>query len=417
MLHTSRHRRFVLNHDPTPPTEYRLTQDGTSRSVRWVSILALGILALIVAGCGQQVPNYWPGLSVNGETVYVAQANGQVFAMDAETGDTIWTYPVIEQRSGGLLSGCSPSAPADGPFFAAPAVGQEFVFLGSGGEQARSLFRQGENRSGLRVLNKLGTLQWEYRGTRDRTVASPTLSGDTVYLPSSDNNCYAVDLGTREPRWVFETGNWVWASPLVVDDTVYIASMDHNLYAVDEESGTEKWRFEKPTGSLPAAPVLVDDVLYFGSLNGYVYAIEAENGALTWERQVAGGIWATPWIEDNVLYLGTLEGNIYALDTADGAEVWQRQVDGEIRGSPAYVDGVLYFGSENGRLYAFAADDGTEELSPLGQQLSEAAIYTSPVFDGQHLYVVASDGEVFALDLDRTAILWSANPLTRDQEE
>jgi hypothetical protein len=30
---------------------------------------------------------------------------------------------------------------------------------------------------------------------------------------------------------------------------------------------------------------------------------------------------------------------------------------------------------------------------------------------------VASDGQVFALDLERTAIVWETNPLDKDQEE
>ena len=84
-------------------------------------------------------------------------------------------------------------------------------------------------------------------------MASPTLSGGTVYLPSSDYNVYAIDVETRGASWVFETENWVWASPLVVDDLVFIASMDHTLYAVHAENGSEAWRFEA-SGALPAAP-------------------------------------------------------------------------------------------------------------------------------------------------------------------
>jgi outer membrane protein assembly factor BamB len=373
------------------------------------------MLALVTVSCGRQIPPYWPDLIVAGDTVYVAQMNGQVFALNAETGDPMWTYPVIEQRQGGLLSGCSAPAQTDGPFFSAPAVGQEFLYLGSAGERQQPLFRQSVNNSGLRALNKLGTLQWAFKGTKDRTVASPTLSGDTVYLPSSDYSVYAVSLETRDKIWEFKTENWVWASPLAVDDKVFIASMDHNLYAVDAQTGDQVWRFQEASGALPAAPALADGTLYFGSLNGWVFAVEAQTGNLMWNYKVDGGVWATPRVEGKALYFGTLGGKVYALDTADGKELWKKDVGGEVRGTPAYADGMLYFASENGRLYAFA-EDGTEGLSPLGAQLEGTPIYTSPVFDGQRLYVVATDGQVFALDLEKRVIDWQVNPLASDEE-
>ena len=111
--------------------------------------------------------------------LYVAESNGQVFALDAESGQVQWSYPTIERSGGGLLSGCSAPAVTDGPFYAAPAVGDDLVYLSSAGEQKRSLFRQAENLAGLRALNPLGTLQWEFRDTQDRSVTSPSLAGGT----------------------------------------------------------------------------------------------------------------------------------------------------------------------------------------------------------------------------------------------
>jgi outer membrane protein assembly factor BamB len=127
-------------------------------------------------------------------------------------------------------------------------------------------------------------------------------------------------------------------------------------------------------------------------------------------------MWATPQVTGGIAYFGTLGGIVYALDTEDGTTVWEQEVGGEVRGTPAYVDGVVYFGSENGRLYAFDAFDGSEQLSPLGETLENAAIFSSPTYDGQRLYVVATNAEVFALDVERNAIVWRTNPLETDEE-
>jgi outer membrane protein assembly factor BamB len=364
----------------------------------------------------------------------VAQATGQVFALNGGTGQTQWIYPTTPERQGGLLSGCTPAPATDGPFFAPPIFTDDAVYLSSAGEQQRSsLFRSGENRSGLRVLNKLGTLQWESRESTDSSIASPALDETTVYLPSSDHNVYAIDLETRQVRWPFETGNWVWATPLVTQDRVYIASMDHSLYAVDKANGAQVWKFtgEKP-GALAARPAIsgdADPILYFGSLGGYVYAVQAETGSLVWEQKIEGGIWSSPLLVQSDsegfsgLYVGTLNGFFYALDPQDGSELWKQELPGEIRGAPVYVNGPdtstgkVYVGCEDGRLYTFDAQTGVESLSPLGQQVQEASLYSSPVFDGQHLYVVDTNGRIYAMDPDRNAILWQTNPLEQAGED
>jgi len=278
-------------------------------------------------------------------------------------------------------------------------------------------------------LNKFGTLQWESRESKDRSIASPAVDDTTVYLPSSDHSVYAIDLETHQVRWTFTTQNWVWATPLVAEDRVYVASMDHSLYAVDKANGAQIWQFTGKPGALPASPVISEDtdpVLYFGSLGGHVYAVRAKTGDLVWENEVEGGIWASPLlVQDEAndfggLYVGTLNGVFYALAPQDGSELWKQELPGEIRGAAAFVSGPapatgkVYVGCDNGRLYTFDAQTGIENLSPLGQQVQEASLYASPVFDGQNLYVVATNGRVYALDPERNAILWQTNPLEQN---
>jgi outer membrane protein assembly factor BamB len=389
-----------------------------------VIVAVLLLLTLILAGCGRQIPPYWPDLAVDtgaGDEGLVYVVAGQVFALQADSGTVMWTYPVVSQQRGGLLSGCSGPIASDGPFYAAPAFDRDLVFLGSAGEEQRSLLGRGENRAGLRALNKAGILQWDFRQVTDNAVAPPAVSGTTVYLASSDHNVYAIDIESRQVKWALETGNWVWATPLVVEDRVYIASMDHVLYAVDSQDGNQVWRFDESAGALPAAPAIADGVLYFGSLDGYVYAVQAETGTLLWKHKVDGGVWATPLVYDHpdqntpTLSFGTLGGQVYALNAQDGSTLWEQSVGGEVRGAPAYANSRLYFGCEDGQLYVFDAYQGTPQLSPLGQQLENASIYTSPVFDGQRLYVVATDGQVFALDPVENTVLWKTNPLEKKE--
>ncbi|MBN1580562.1 MAG: PQQ-binding-like beta-propeller repeat protein [Anaerolineae bacterium] len=387
------------------------TQRSKSLGPKWIGLAILVIISL--TGCGRRVPATWPGLSVQNGIVYLV--NSQVYALEADTGNLVWDYPDVPQRSGGLLGGCSAPQPTDGPFTAAPVAGQDFVFLASGGEQQQSLWGKGENMAGLRALNEFGTLQWTFKEPTKNAVAAPAIMGQTVYLASSDHNVYAVDIDTREARWIFETGNWVWATPLPAGNTVYVASMDHILYALDDETGRVKWTFEHPSSALPTAPTLAQDTLYLNALDGYVYAVDAETGKLVWEQKVQGSIWGTPLVQDGLVYVGTLDGVMIALNAQNGQTVWTAKTEGEMRGTPAYVNGSIYIGCENGKLYVFDAQTGAESASPLGETLDKVSIFTSPVFDGQYLYIVATDGTVFALDPEENMRVWQKNPLT-DQE-
>ncbi len=400
-----------MNNKPTRPGK---------RNKRWRPIILALILSTLLVGCGRAVDGTWPDLIVSGETVYMVST--QVFALQADTGKLLWNYPGAAQRSGGLLGGCSAPQATDGPFTSAPAFDESLVYVASGGEQQKSIWGAGANMAGLRALNQFGALQWKFDDLSAPALARPALSGNTVYMASSDHKVYAIDIETQKTRWTFETDNWVWATPVVIDGTVFIASMDHRLYAVDNETGTVQWTFDGAHSALPSAPAYVADVdgrdvLYQNALDGHVYAVDAQTGDPIWETIVSGTVWVSPLVHDGALYLGTLQGAIYALSAQDGAILWSKSVGGEVRSQPAFVDGWLYFGCEDGKLYVFGADDGTERASPLGDKVEKASIFTTPVYDGKHLYVVATDGTVYALDLERSIVVWEKNPLTTQEDK
>jgi outer membrane protein assembly factor BamB len=186
---------------------------------------------------------------------------------------------------------------------------------------------------------------------------------------------------------------------------------------VDDNTGQVKWTFDQASSALPTAPAYAQETLYLNALDGHVYAVDAPTGQVDWQQEVKGSIWGSPLVYEDTVYLGTLDGVIYALDVQDGQIIWSTTIEGQVRGTPAYVNGKIYIGCENGRLYVFDALDGAESASPLGMALEKTSIYTAPVFDGQHLYIVATDGTVYALDLEKNVIVWQNNPLTAQEEK
>src|ERR1700749_4777907 len=56
-------------------------------------------------------------------------------------------------------------------------------------------------------------------------------------------------------KWQFHTDGQVVSSPAVTGDTVYVGSTDHFLYAIDRNSGAQKWKF-KSEGRITSSPAV-----------------------------------------------------------------------------------------------------------------------------------------------------------------
>jgi len=82
------------------------------------------------------------------------------------------------------------------------------------------------------------TVKWTFE-TGEAIVSSPAVAGGTVYVGSSDNFLYAVDVESGKLRWKFDAHGNVGSSPAVSGDTVFVVSMDGKLYAVNAATGVE----------------------------------------------------------------------------------------------------------------------------------------------------------------------------------
>src|SRR5262249_32306094 len=72
-------------------------------------------------------------------------------------------------------------------------------------------------------------LKWQFH-SKAAILSSPTVSGDTVYVGSSDHKFYAIDLASGLQKWEFKTGGRVQGSAAVSNGTVFFESYDSNFY-------------------------------------------------------------------------------------------------------------------------------------------------------------------------------------------
>jgi outer membrane protein assembly factor BamB len=347
--------------------------------------LLLLLVAILLSACGAApVAQHWPGLTIEGDTIYaISGLPQQVYILDAETGNEKQTFtPRVEAR--GIV------------YWSPVAVGDELAYVG----YAES---GGDNLALYAFDPETGDDKWSVPAD-DLILPSPTYADGTVYFADSGGYAYAVDAETGNVKggWPFEARDAIWAPILVAGDRAYVASMDHYLYCLDAESGELIWEYEVG-GAMAAQPTLEDGILYVGAFDGKAYAINADSGEPVegFEFQAENWIWSEVLAANGRLWISSLDGKLYALDPASG-QVLDLYDSGPvdsgqdvIRGAPVQAGDLIAIATEAGRV--IAVDESAERQ--WGPKELESGIYTTPVVHDGRVYVILVDGQIVAFDM------------------
>jgi len=364
-------------------------------------IFILIIISALLAGCTGQVANEsWPGLSADGETVYVAYGPG-VLAYNVEAQQSLWTFPA--EPGGALLFFASPSVAGGRVVIGDYGASQGFL---SPGIVAKVYALEGGQQGAPELL-------WSDDVARDRIVAPPLQVDDRVFVGTADNMVLALNAETGAELWRFSTGHSIWAQATYHEGVLYVASLDRHLYALDAESGTELWRAQL-SGALSGKPMIDNGLIYVSSFDHQLHALDPESGQELWTADAADWIWSAPAVADGVLYFADSRGNVYAVEADSRRELWRAQAAGSVLTSPVFANGIVYVASEGdseaeqGVLTAYDAGSGQE----LWQQTTPAPLYTTPVIVNDEI-IVALQSEstlLMAFELESGSQRWSFAP-------
>jgi len=368
---------------------------------RLLPVLGLLLVGILLAGCGATpVAENWPGLTLEGNTLYVISGLPQrVYLLDAETG-----MPRANFVPQGLENGI---------FYWSPVtVGDGTAFVGFADTTSRV--------AGLYAFDpETGQELWHVPAD-DLILPAPAYANGIVYFGDSSGRVYAVDAETRslKPGWSFEAEEAIWASPVIDDQRVFVASMDHHVYALDAETGEVIWNTEV-SGAMAAPPTLDtgSGILYVGAFDGRAHALRADTGERLdgFTFRADNWIWSEVLVAEDRLYVTSLDGRLYALDPETGDVLPPYPFDAgtiagaesAIRTSPVLAGENVIFGTEAGRVVAVS--NGQQRWTwPSG--LPESPVYTTPVVGEDRVYVVLMNGNVQSLDAETGAPGWAFVP-------
>jgi outer membrane protein assembly factor BamB len=246
------------------------------------------------------------GVTVTGETAYVGDTVGTVYAIDLASGKVLWRGTV-----GGILS--------------TPLAATADVVVGT---------VQGEARTAPAVVALKasdGTRAWRYSSEALGLISGPAIGGSRVYVGITDGTVRALDLAAGTESWQTRLNSPVspYGGVAVAGDAVYAVDLNAQLYKLEASTGARVWDF---------------------ALNEFV-----QRG------------W--PVVAGTAVFVATQEGNLAAVDTASGHLVWQSgDGTGPLRDLAPLGDQILAVrGGPDAGLTAFAHDDtGTlvDEVSP-----------------------------------------------------
>jgi outer membrane protein assembly factor BamB len=218
----------------------------------YISNLEPGQVQALDAETGRSVWRHpLPGRSesspvVVGDKVVMGCECGTLFALDKDTGRTIW-----ETDLGGEIKG-------------APALSEGILYIGAYGGTV----------SAIRLND--GSVKWQANaqsaalGGAGNFYATPTVAFDRVYVGNTDGRMYSFEKQTGKIAWTKSTGDYVYAAAVAADTaktppTVYFGSYDGTFYALDARSGKERWS-QPGGGAISGAASLIGDVVYIANL-------------------------------------------------------------------------------------------------------------------------------------------------------
>ena len=256
---------------------------------------------------------------------------------------------------------------------------------------------------------------WWFNAGGEVTSPMANLGGFVVFGVRS-GKVFKVDIATGKRAWEASLDSFSDRKPVLAGNTLLIQTSAQVIYAIDYQTGKSIWLFDAgfPDGLTVgggASPLVFGDMVMAGLASGEVVAVDLQSGKQSWRvnpsisearfRDVVGEM----HVKDGLLYLTRYDGVVAAVDTksSDIRTAWQEKFPAIA--SSTHRNGTIYVGCANGDVMAL--DEGNQGRQ-LWRTMTGSSISTLTAAETR-LVSSASDGRVFAFDIQSGAVQWRDN--------
>ena len=360
-----------------------------------VIALTLTFFSLAFSGCrgGATVANSWAGITVDGDSAYVAY-DRFVYTLDLEQDGRVRETAPANQED---------LRPRNPTFFHAPVILDDSTLLV--GSYNNSMFT---------INTQNGRADTFFISARNRWISKPLLHDGTIFAPNANGTIYALSLN-GDVKWEFETNAAIWATPVMNGSRLYVVSQDHTLYALNPVTGDLIWSLDLGAATVNSPALDENGMLYIGTFGSKVIAIDAAAGKIAWEVETRDWVWGSPVIgEDGILYVTDLGANLYAIDTETQAILWEKQVDegSSITGSALMAGETLIVATRSGQIASYGLDGERLWREELGNEDNPVEFHGTPILANEDLVLVSAVTDSAAVYAFNTELetLWTFGP-------
>lgn len=312
----------------------------------------------------------------DGNLVYAASRDGNVVAVNAESGKPVWKTELELTLSAG------------------PGVGNGMVAVGS----ADGL---------VIVLNAAdGTERWR-TDLGGEVLSPPVVADDFVVVSTIDNRLRGLRAFDGQEAWIVDKQTPALtmrgsATPAIAANAVIAGFDSGRLLAAQLDTGDVLWEsiLAPPSGrsdlerlsDIDGQISVVGQDIYAAGYQGRVASVAAESGQVLWAREISTYVGvAADWTS---IYTTNEVGEVVALTRLNGQESWRQ--DSLLRREPTLpipFNTVVVTGDLEGYIHFFSKIDG----SPVARlRQGSAAISAPPTVVGNRLFVQSDSGTVAA---------------------
>ena len=356
---------------------------------------------------------------INGRgQVITPQGDGWLRSFDALTGELIWKLNIntgVTQRQD------------RNHFLAAPVLYENKVYIAGGqsmeeGEGPRQLFcidptKAGDispevEKNGKAGPNENSGVLWSYAGI-ERCRSLVAIHEGLLVANGLNGFVRCLDARSGQVFWEHDTRSQVYGSPLIVDGKVYVTTVDGEVFVFAFQKEKSLLTQLKMPTYIFSSPVYANGALYIAA-SETLYAISSGENDASISNKAEEGYWPQ-WRGAERNNISPETGLLHHWPDEGPTMLWTASGLGQGIHTVSIAGGRLYtLGNTNESEFAIALNAGTGDkiwATSLGKTVPENPLMRwlsqrCPTVDGDRIYILSMNAEVFCLDSVSGAIVW-----------
>jgi serine/threonine protein kinase/outer membrane protein assembly factor BamB len=359
---------------PTPPTSMRLSpavhrssmtpaqRISGAKPTEFLSVKGLAALDLRWT-FKSNGPIGWsasPVMDEEEEVLYVASADGYLYALAADSGECLWSY----------LTGA--------PIVAAPSITEDKVVVVSA------------NGTVSAVSVDDGSVQWTFKSNRT-VVATPLVHDDLIVIAGFDGHIQAISHKDGKEGWQQDLKEPVAAQLEARGRQIFLGTKAGSFFSVDASTGERIWN-HRAEGAIVSGSTVSANSVFFGTKRGVFQALMTETGQLIWQNDTERPITSRNVVFFDSVLFANQNKTLYCLSRDSGELLWRSGVRGTTLANLLLHGDSVLTASREGWLQSFALDTGEVQWQrELGRCLEATPLLTATM-----MFVPTVEGDVLA---------------------